>query len=536
MNKLIRKKTHHFLKKFKFYWFLFTLIILSLCLIFNWYIGITLHTKSLSHHARIISNNLDNFIENILQEMYTLPIYNKNKHHCLKIIYPILQRITLNQPKISGLIITDTKNQLICSNLPSNTTIVSTKNNYGRSLTGPFELALFDKPVYLLQQKIGDYQLGIVMLSSVLEDILQTHDKTTDSIVLYNQLENRNMLGIKHIDNNTKWSIDNHISTLNSVNKELTGYEKLTSIRGLEIVVLENHSTFLYSLWFYQALLIILTLLISYIFYYIVKSSSNNQYSFHGILKKAIKNNEFFPVYQPIFDNVNKKFAGAEILLRWQDNQDEIILPDFFIAEAENSGLIIPITLQITEMVFQETASILKTHPEFLLSLNISTSHFTDKLFFKTFYEQIEKYNISPHNIIIEITERDLLDKNDIALIAKMTELIQLGYSLAIDDFGTGHATISYIQHFPFNYLKIDKIFVQAIGTKAITESLINTIISMATDLNLIIIAEGVESIEQYHYLAENNVQFLQGWYFSRDLPIEQLKDLLEGKLNAELP
>lgn len=111
-----------------------------------------------------------------------------------------------------------------------------------------------------------------------------------------------------------------------------------------------------------------------------------------------------------------------------------------------------------------------------------------------------------------------------------MLELRNTGYSLAVDDFGTGHASISYLQHFPFNYLKIDKLFIQAIGTKAITESLNATIIHMAKDLKLHIIAEGVETAEQVEYLKKNEVYILQGWYFSKALSIEQLVDLLQGE------
>ena len=113
-----------------------------------------------------------------------------------------------------------------------------------------------------------------------------------------------------------------------------------------------------------------------------------------------------------------------------------------------------------------------------------------------------------------------------------MQELRQAGFSLAVDDYGTGHASISYLHNFPFNYLKIDKLFIQAIGTKAITESLNDVIISMAKRLDLVIIAEGVETEEQVNYLSENGVRFLQGWYFSKALPIEILTSLLQGEEN----
>ena len=148
--------------------------------------------------------------------------------------------------------------------------------------------------------------------------------------------------------------------------------------------------------------------------------------------------------------------------------------------------------------------------------------------FFNEFYRLAQYYTIVPKQVLFEITERDLLDKNDAIFIDKMQELRKSGYSLAVDDYGTGHASISYLQHYPFNYLKIDKLFVQAIGTKAITESLNDAIIEMAKRLNLIIIAEGVETIEQVNYLTQHGVQYLQGWYFSKALSIEQLNCFLK--------
>lgn len=203
-------------------------------------------------------------------------------------------------------------------------------------------------------------------------------------------------------------------------------------------------------------------------------------------------------------------------------------MPDTFINEAETSGLIVPITLQIIEIAFQEFDMILRTRDYFHLGFNLSAAHFISAYFFNDFYALVEKYTINPKQLLLEVTERDLIDKNDLLFNERMQELRDKGYSLAIDDYGTGHASISYLQHFPFNYLKIDKLFVQAIGTKAITESLNEAIIHMAKTLDLIIIAEGVETEEQVKYLSKNGVRLLQGWYFSKALPIEELEALLQ--------
>lgn len=298
--------------------------------------------------------------------------------------------------------------------------------------------------------------------------------------------------------------------------------------KELELVITsENHNLVVQELWFNQLILSALLLFGSGLLYYLVKYVLNRRYSLHAAMKAALKNHEFFPVYQATYDATSSRFCGAEVLLRWQLNEDEILMPKFFIKEAETSGLIIPMTLNIIKISLQQTQELFTRIPDFHLAYNLSALHFKDKEFFNEFYKLIEHYKIKPKQIIFEITERDLLDKNDPAFLIRMKELRKAGYSLAIDDYGTGHASISYLHHFPFNYLKIDKQFVQAIGSKALTESLNDAIIQMAKRLHLTIIAEGVETQEQAQYLISHSVTLLQGWHYSKAETIDKLISLL---------
>ena len=251
------------------------------------------------------------------------------------------------------------------------------------------------------------------------------------------------------------------------------------------------------------------------------------------LMKLAIKNKQFYPVYQPVFDQQNQRFCGVELLLRWDDHEGNLIMPDFFIEQAESTGLIVPISLQVIETAFQELSEILNTTPDFYLAINLSMVHFKTHHFFDQFEALRMRYAIKSKHIILEITERELLDINNEFLTTKMNDLRKVGFSLAVDDYGTGHASISYLQHFPFNYLKIDKLFIQAIGTNAITESLNDAIILMAKGLNLTIIAEGVETKQQIDYLVKNKVRYLQGWYFSKGVSIDTIKELVRGTTNA---
>ena len=526
MNKL----ANIVIKNIKVIWVIGTILSLLCCLYVNWYLSISRSYNDISLVAKNISNHVDGFIEDLFQEAYTIPIYEKNISECTNSISPYLQHIINNNPKISGLIIKDNKSKIVCSTLPDNDSFI-TATIQPRSILGPFRLAMFEQPIYVFEQKIGNYQIGLLILSSELENMLQSSNSITNSIELYNIFQKKPFLRIEQDSEKHRWKISKNMDSLSPSNTQtMYAEEKLQSINGVDVVVFENHNTVLYNLWFSEGLFALGVLLLSFILYLLVRDLITKKYSLHNAMKLAIKRGEFYPVYQPIFDRIKEMYTGVEVLLRWQDNQDEIIMPDFFIKEAEITGLIVPITLQIIETSFQQTKAILDEDPEFHLAFNISALHFTDQNFFNNVYQLTEYYQISPMQIIFEVTERDLLDKNDDIFVTKMQELIHRGYSLAVDDYGTGHASISYLQHFPFNYLKIDQLFVKAIGTKAITESLIDTIIRLAKSLNLIIIAEGVETDEQFNYLSENDVRFLQGWYFSKALSIEHLIELLKEK------
>ncbi len=529
MKKLTRNIAQLINKQFQFFWIICSIILLIICLLTNWYYSQNRSYEALHEVANGLSNNVDDFIDDLFQDIYTLPVYGKELKDCQSGLFPFMEHISLNNPMISGLIISDKDHKLVCSTLPNNEILISA-NPKTRTISGPFRLGLFDQPVYLIQKKMGHYNIGIIVVSSVLQSVLRVSVTMTDSIALHNEFEKRNIIRVEKDPKKLSWVLSKDIEQRSPLTSQsLFAVEHLQSIDGVIVVVFENHKTQLYNLWYSQLILLLLFIICSYLLYHLIKKIITKRYSLHTAMKSALKNREFYPVYQPLFDINRHTYSGVEVLLRWQDNQDEIIMPDFFITEAERTGLIVPITLQIMETSFQEFEEILKKDPDFHLAFNLSALHFTDPSFFKEYYLLANEYKIMPKQVIFEITERELLDKNIQIFTSRMQELRKAGYSLAVDDYGTGHASISYLQNFPFNYLKIDKLFVQAIGTKAITESLNEAIITMAKQLNLAIIAEGVETKEQFNYLSENGVRFLQGWYFSKALSIEKLTRLLKG-------
>ncbi|MGL6028619.1 MAG: EAL domain-containing protein [Legionella sp.] len=530
MDKPVQRVTPFYYKQFKFIWVLLTLVLLSLSFYLNWQISYARSHRDLNAVATQLSNAMDSLMEDLFQEVYALPLYGQNLPRCDEDLLQLLDRITINNLRISGITISDNTHQTICSTLRTSSAFAPPAFLQARVISGPFKLSVFDEPIYVIQQKMGSYYISIILFSSVLERTLKTPNLIASAVTLFNQQEQKNIISIERnkLDN---WILSSELQKKSQANKHLFFVnDPLQSINGFSIVAFANNTVIYHNLWLRELLAGLFTLLASYLLYLFVDKLISEKHSLGGLLKSAVKNEEFYPEYQPVFNAQLNAFSGIEVLLRWKNNEDTIILPDLFVQEAERNGLIIPITLQILAIAFYETQHLINSRPYFHIAINLSSIHFTDPDFFSKCTQLIHDYAIPAQQIIFEITERELLNKDNPVFRTKMLELRNTGYSLAVDDFGTGHASISYLQHFPFNYLKIDKLFIQAIGTKAITESLNATIIHMAKDLKLHIIAEGVETAEQVEYLKKNEVYILQGWYFSKALSIEQLVDLLQGE------
>ncbi|KTD73210.1 regulatory protein (EAL domain) [Legionella tucsonensis] len=529
MRKIFGNMTFFVYKQFKLFWIFFTIFLLIILSYINWNNNVKNSLTSVTEVSHKLTYNIDRFINDILQNLYLIPSYQKENLTCENNFLPFLQYMAINHAQISGLAIRDKKHQIICSTLPHNQTFLLSQNVHQTTI-GPLKIPMFHHPIFAIQKKIGDYQVEIILMTSILENMLNTPESSQHIITLYDVNQKKEIIRIGTVKG-ASW-IDKLFLDSSFPFKKIFATTKLNSLNGVLLTVTEADQTIINTFWHNQILVILDVLVLSVLLYFLIRNIFNRYYSLHGAMKQAIRSGQFYPVYQPLFDSKSNAYSGAEVLLRWQDNQDEIIMPALFIEEAENTGLIVPITLQIIETAFKETKTIFRTKPTFHLSFNICALHFTDDNFFPQLYKLMRHYSISPKQILLEITERYLLDMNNEIYINRMQELRDAGYSLAIDDYGTGHASISYLQYYPFNYLKIDKIFIHAIGTKAITETLNDAIIHLAKKINLTIIAEGVETKEQLNYLLQNEVQFFQGWYFSKALHIEQLIELLKGKGN----
>ncbi|MHC8400848.1 EAL domain-containing protein [Pseudomonas sp. MDT1-17] len=236
-------------------------------------------------------------------------------------------------------------------------------------------------------------------------------------------------------------------------------------------------------------------------------------------MQRALEAAEFIPYFQPVVHGANKRWSGAEVLMRWNHPKEGLVRPDLFIPFAEHSGLIVP----MTRSLMQQTAALLAPvsssfEGAFHIGINITASHCKDLELVKDCREFLGAFAPGAVCLVLELTERELIEPT--AITHQLFEQLHaLGVMIAIDDFGTGHSSLGYLHQFNVDFLKIDQSFVAMIGVDALSRHILDTIIELSVKLDLGIVAEGVETVEQSDYLTAHGVNFLQGYLFGRPMP-----------------
>ena len=257
-------------------------------------------------------------------------------------------------------------------------------------------------------------------------------------------------------------------------------------------------------------------------------------------LRKALKNDEFNLVFQPIIDS-NEVIIGAESLVRWHSPVLGDIRPDEFIGIAEESRLILDLSKWITEHACSFAEQLYRQLDDGstfrYLSINISPRQFIQSDFVETITDIIDRFDIPNDFIKLEFTENVLLDNID-ATIKKMEKLQQKNIDFLLDDFGTGYSSLSYLHKLPISLIKIDKSFVDDFFSATNdTQAIINAILVMAEELGIKCIIEGVETEQQVNFFKKKNVHGMQGYYYHRPVAGDELLKLLENRksLQAQL-
>ncbi|MGH0031474.1 MAG: putative bifunctional diguanylate cyclase/phosphodiesterase [Myxococcota bacterium] len=246
-------------------------------------------------------------------------------------------------------------------------------------------------------------------------------------------------------------------------------------------------------------------------------------------LRTALEDEQLLVYYQPQFDRTRGRIMGAEALIRWQHPELGLVSPSHFLPIAEETGLIVPIGDWILRQACQQNATWNQEgHRGLRVSVNVSSQQFLEAGFADVVRNALEETGLPPVSLELEITESSLLRDVEIT-VNTLRKLKDLGVRLAIDDFGTGYSAMAYLKRLPIDVLKIDQSFVRALTTDPADATITETIVQLASGLNLTSIAEGVETLEQLLLLGSYGCNRMQGYLFGKPVPPKVFEQWLDN-------
>jgi predicted signal transduction protein with EAL and GGDEF domain len=255
-----------------------------------------------------------------------------------------------------------------------------------------------------------------------------------------------------------------------------------------------------------------------------LNARDQDRYEIEGDLRHAMPRGELELFYQPLVSLVDEQITGVEALMRWNHPRRGLVLPGRFIPVAEENGLILPMgdwTLQ--EACAQAASWVEAQIGPLRLSVNLSARQFLDSNLVIKVANAIMGAGLDPTYLELELTESVLMEDTG-ASQTQLANLKDLGVRIAIDDFGTGYSSLSYLQRFPLDRVKIDRSFVRDLIQNSTEASIVTAIIAMAHELRLEVVAEGVETEEQYEYLRAEGCDVIQGFLIAQAMPPDQLQ------------
>ena len=245
-------------------------------------------------------------------------------------------------------------------------------------------------------------------------------------------------------------------------------------------------------------------------------------------LERALDAGEFVPYYQPIVDIRSGQLRGAEVLVRWRKPDGSLVLPASFIPLAESSGLILEMTRDLMRRVCAEVGTAIGRRPALKISFNFAGQLFADESIVKDVRNIFSASPIHLSQVVLEVTERDPIE--NLTETRRIIAALQgIGVRIAIDDVGTGHSGLSYMLKLGVDIIKIDKMFVDSIGTDRNSTTIVETLVDLAHNMRMDVVAEGVENFEQVMHLRELGIRSAQGYVFAPPLPGSAFLQLVES-------
>lgn len=275
----------------------------------------------------------------------------------------------------------------------------------------------------------------------------------------------------------------------------------------------------------------------SEVFAVTMRAHAQNRLTLANDLHQVIERNELELYYQPILSLQSNQITGFEALLRWHHPARGLVVPNEFIAIAEETGLIVPIgqwvlaeacrQLREWQLAFPQT-------PPLTMSVNISGAQFVAPAFVDQLRAILHTYEVDPSTLRLELTESVWLNSTEVVTLFRT--LSQMGIQLHIDDFGTGYSSLAYLQHFPIRTLKVDRTFLQKMRVDSGHKDLIQAVITMARDLGMETVAEGIETVEQLNDLKQFGCNYGQGYLFSHPINRSGIERLLTDSRPDQTP
>jgi len=243
-------------------------------------------------------------------------------------------------------------------------------------------------------------------------------------------------------------------------------------------------------------------------------------------LRRALEKEELVLFYQPIIEAASKKMVAAEALIRWQHAERGLVSPDQFIFLAEETGLVVSIGEWVLFTACKHAKQMQQNgFPNINIAVNVSPEQIWSGSLIDSVQGALDQTGLAPQYLDLEMTEGVCMDDST-TTVETLHQLNRMGVRISIDDFGTGYSSLSYLKRYPFHKLKIDRAFVGDLPSDPDDVALVEAVLAMAKSLGLQVLAEGVETEEQCQYLTWRQCDLLQGFYFSRPIPIEEFMKL----------
>ncbi len=246
-------------------------------------------------------------------------------------------------------------------------------------------------------------------------------------------------------------------------------------------------------------------------------------------LRKALRDDRLFLVYQPQVDLITGQIVGVEALVRWRDADGSVIMPDEFIPIAESSALILKVGDAVLRHAIADMKVLFGQERGLTMAINVSARQWMEEDVATVVIEAMDAAGLDLDHFEVEITESAFMTRADTAA-SKVKSLQEAGVGVSLDDFGTGYASMSYVMDFHPSKLKIDRSFVEGLPDDPSSIAIVNATIALAKGIGAKVLAEGPETDEQVRYLRDNGCDYAQGFYFSQGIPLDRLLELLEGE------